>query len=94
MSKHSIAGEFLKNARLRAGLSQRDVADHLKYQSPQYVSNWERGLTTPPGRTLRKLADLYQIPAEELYEVILEHMFELTRESLHHDFFGKRKSRA
>ena len=94
MSKHKLLGDFLRDARINAGLSQRDVSDRLGYQSPQYVSNWERGLTTPPGRTLRKLADLYQIPADELYEVILEHMFERTRENLQKDFFGRRKSKA
>ena len=84
-------------ARLRIPGAERrqllDVADQLGYQSAQYVSNWERGLTTPPGRTLRKLADLYQIPAEQLYEVILEYTLARTREDLEKEYFGNRKSR-
>ena len=78
---------------MRAGLSQKDVADDLGYQSAQYVSNWERGLTTPPGRTLRRLADLYQIPAEELYDVILEFMLKQTRVDLEKEYFGSRRTK-
>ena len=93
MSKDRVLGKFLQDARMRAGLSQKDVADDLGYQRAQYVSNWERGLTTPPGRTLRRLADLYQIPAEELYDVILEFMLKQTRVDLEKEYFGSRRTK-
>lgn len=92
MSKQNL-GRFLQDARIKVGLSQKEVADRLGYQTAQYVSNWERGIATPPGRTLRKLADLYRIPAEELYEVILDFVLAQTRQDLEKEFFGSRKGR-
>lgn len=90
MSKENL-GKFLQDARIKVKLSQKEVADRLGYQTAQYVSNWERGVATPPGRTLRKLADLYRIPAEELYEVILDYVLAQTRQDLQKEFFGSRK---
>ena len=46
-------GPFLKKARSKMGLSQRDVADKLGYTSPQFISNVERGLCSPPLKKLK-----------------------------------------
>lgn len=39
---------YLKEKRKQAGLSQRAFANLLGYSSPQFISNWERGLAAPP----------------------------------------------
>ena len=54
-------GLYLKAKRGAAGLTQRDVAAHLDYTSPQFVSNWERGLIIPPKETTHELRKLYKI---------------------------------
>ena len=38
-------GDYLKSKRENASLSQGDVAKKLKYTSPQFISNWERGIS-------------------------------------------------
>jgi transcriptional regulator with XRE-family HTH domain len=63
--------DYLRQKRLDAGLSQLDVARVLGYASPQFVSNWERGLVSPPLETIAVLIDLYKIPANEVVERIL-----------------------
>lgn len=63
---------FLKSKRVAAGLSQRQVADRLAYTTPQFISNWERGVSHPPIPSLKKLGALYSIPAEELFDVLLK----------------------
>lgn len=63
--------DYLRQKRLDAGLSQLDVARVLGYASPQFVSNWERGLVSPPLETIAVLIDLYKIPANEVVNKIL-----------------------
>ncbi len=91
MKKPSPLAVFLRTARVKAGLSQKQVSDLLGYRSAQFVSNWERGLTTPPGRTLRRLADIYGLPAEALYEVLLEFALRKTEQRLEIEYFGRRR---
>jgi transcriptional regulator with XRE-family HTH domain len=69
---YAIFGEFLKSKRESAGLSQGDVAKKLKYGSPQFISNWERGVAKPPVKTLGKIISLYKIDREELIEGYLK----------------------
>lgn len=66
-------GEFLKSKRENASLSQGDVAKKLKYTSPQFISNWERGVSSPPIKVLKVLSDLYKISSDEVFNLILRH---------------------
>lgn len=73
--------DFLKQKRAATGLSQGDVADKFGYSTPQFVSNWERGVSRPPISVLKKLGDLYKVPSEDLFEVVLnETIIEVTRD--------------
>ena len=65
--------EFLKNKRIERGLSQIDVGRQLKFSSSQFISNWERGLSSPPIKVLKKLVKLYKMDAAEVIELILDH---------------------
>lgn len=72
MATGSQLGDFLKEKRQNAGLSQGDVSKKLGYGTPQFISNWERGISSPPINALKKIASLYNISADELFEVLLE----------------------
>jgi len=63
-------GEFLKNERLKSSLSQAEVSDFLNYSSAQFISNIERGLSSPPLKDLKKLSDLYKIKTNELLKIM------------------------
>lgn len=83
--------DYLRQKRLDSGLSQLDVARVLGYASPQFVSNWERGLVSPPLETIGVLIDLYKIPAGEVIDRILDE----TRDYLEgHLSTRKRKGKA
>lgn len=60
---------FLKEARLKSGLSQQDVAQTLNYTTAQFISNWERGVSAPPIDVLKTLSRLYKVSPQELYEL-------------------------
>lgn len=66
-----MLADFLKQKRVAAGLSQRDVADKLGYTTPQFISNWERGVSQPPINALKRLGEMYKVSADELFEVTL-----------------------
>lgn len=55
----------LKEARKRKGMSQELVAEQLGI-SRQAVTKWESGQSKPNSRNLQALAELYEVPAEEL----------------------------
>jgi transcriptional regulator with XRE-family HTH domain len=58
--------EFLKNKRLNATLTQQQASTLLGYQSSQFLSNLERGLSKPPLPVLFKMCDVYGISEEEM----------------------------
>jgi transcriptional regulator with XRE-family HTH domain len=64
--------DYLKSKRVESGMSQLDVARALGYSSPQFVSNWERGLVSPPLETIAVLIDLYKIPSVDVVDRILD----------------------
>ena len=87
-AKPKTLAESLKQAREDAQLSQRQVADALGYQSAQFISNWERGISSPPMKTLKKLGELYSISAEGLYDILVEDTLRRVENDLHREFYG------
>lgn len=55
----------LKDARVKAGLTQEQVAQEVMV-SRQTISNWENGKSLPDILSIMKLSDLYQISLDEL----------------------------
>ncbi len=85
-------GKFLRERRIKAGLTQMDVASRLEYSTAQFISNWERGISMPPLDTLPKLSGLLKIPPKDLIGVIIsyqEQMVRLSRKQLQGIFKGR-----
>ena len=61
-------GEKLKQARLDAKLSIRQAANKLGYKSHDIIFKWENGKRKPKIENLRKLADAYNVPLQNLLE--------------------------
>lgn len=94
MSTRLKFAHFLRDARVEAGFSQQDVAKRLGYASPQFVSNWERGLSSPPCHVLWQLANLYRVSAEALYDLMLQETLDRIESDLRDQFMsGKPASR-
>lgn len=82
MSDCEGMSEFFREARLRAGLTQWDVAQALGYSSAQYVSNWERGKCGVPLAALADLIRLYRLKRSEVMRLILENERQLLEKFL------------
>ncbi len=69
-----VLGEYLQSKRMKVGLSK------LGYSSPQFISNFERGLCAPPLNKLKMLVQLYDMNGEEVLKLMLkEHERHLRR---------------
>lgn len=64
-------GLWLKEARSRSGLSQGEVSETLGYKSPQFISNWERGLSLPPDHQLTEIVDVYNLKPIDLVDIYI-----------------------
>lgn len=78
-------GGFLRDSRIAAGLSQTEVARALKFKQ-QFISNWERGIASPPLRTLKVIAHLYRVPLSVIQKHLLEDSIERVRSDLKEEF--------
>ena len=59
-------GDYLKEQRLQARLSLRQLADQAGVSNP-YLSQIERGLRKPSAEVLQQLAKALRVSAEQLY---------------------------
>jgi len=61
----------LKTIRIRAGYTQKQVAELLGKDMENRLSRWERGNAAPSVLNLFKLSKLYRVSCEEMYPEIL-----------------------
>lgn len=63
----------LKEFRLKAGLTQKEVVEKLQLQCEARICNWEKGRMYPHITNLFKLSALYHVLPHQLYgELFLE----------------------
>lgn len=63
-SKQGV-GRYIASARRKAGLTQDELAVYLNV-TRQTISNWENGKSQPDIQALKKLADIFSVPVEQL----------------------------
>lgn len=88
--KIASVSEYLRDARVKSGLSQADLSEQLGYTSPQIVSNWERGLCGAPLDKLYDLSDILKLKRNELLDLLLSEQEALLRSKIH----GQKKSKS
>lgn len=81
--KHKGFGQYLRQKRRDAGLSQQNVARALGYSSPQFISNLERGTCPIPLNRIRQFVDLYRIDHDEFVQRFLSEQENILRNYLH-----------
>jgi transcriptional regulator with XRE-family HTH domain len=75
----NIVGSFVKAMRLRAALTQDELARKLSYSSAQFVSNWERGISLPPLDILAKLCVVCRTSPDDLVDVLYSYQEEVLK---------------
>ncbi len=80
-------GRFLKQARLAKGLTLTEVGKALRIKSGQSVWDWENNKGSGvPAEMLLRLAKLYGISADKLYDYLLEFHIQKTRRKVEGSF--------
>lgn len=69
---YAEVGEMLRNARIKKGFTQSDVARLLGYSSAQFISNAERGLCRLPLEAISRLIRLYEMDFEAVIQEFLK----------------------
>lgn len=77
--RRRLVGTFLKEARETARLTQGEVAKSLSYSSPQFISNWERGVSLPPMDILPRLAVMFEVKPRKLIDRLGSYQGELLK---------------
>lgn len=57
---------LIRSTRRGKGLSQKYVGKALGLSSPQFISNWERGIASPPMRHWKRLRQILGIDNDML----------------------------
>jgi len=70
--RKEVIANNLKEYRLKAGLTQKQVATRLGFASEERISHWEKGNNVPNIFNLMKLCKTYEATFEMLYPVRTE----------------------
>lgn len=63
--------DYMSITRYEAGLSQGDVATALGFTSPQFISNWERGVSKIPLMRVRAYCEITNSSVSKLKDRML-----------------------
>lgn len=63
----------IRYLRKRKEMSQEALADYLGYKSYTTIQKWEMGVSEPPIKQLRKMAELFDVDMDDMAKRDLEH---------------------
>jgi transcriptional regulator with XRE-family HTH domain len=86
-------GSYLKEKRLAKGLSQADLSEALGYETAQVVSNWERGIQSPPFEKLVEMCKLLSISRKDILQKLLEEQARVYENSMKRLWSGVNRSK-
>lgn len=84
--QNAILGDFLKSSRVKAGLSQADVAKKIRLSTPQCISNWETGRTSPPMKHIYDICKLYKVDENKLFDLLVDYSVHQTKIKMNEEF--------
>lgn len=79
MKKRSKFARTVRRWRMEVHLTQLEVGralGHSEATGGQFVSNWERGISIPPPKDFRKLAELYGRKLRDFADLYHEYLYE------------------
>jgi transcriptional regulator with XRE-family HTH domain len=69
---HQDLGKLIREYRTKANLTQLDLANKLGYESTQFVSLFERGLSKIPLNVLGQLIVILGIPEKKVMDTLVK----------------------
>ncbi len=59
-------GKNIRHLRIKKGMSQDELAELLQYKSYTTIQKWESGVSEPPIKTLKAIADIFNVDINDL----------------------------
>jgi ribosome-binding protein aMBF1 (putative translation factor) len=72
LSERQKIGQFFRDHRLAAGLSEEQLASELGLQSPEVLTDFETGAQPIPLDTIFAMTNVLNIPPEDVIELIMD----------------------
>ena len=72
-------GKIIRDARLKLGITQRELATKLEYTF-QFVTNWERGASKPPMKVVSKLAKVLKVSEKDIKQEMFDEDLRILKE--------------
>jgi transcriptional regulator with XRE-family HTH domain len=69
---HKDIGLLVREYRTKSGMTQLDLANKLGYESTQFVSLFERGVSKIPFETLGQLIVILGIPEKKILKALVD----------------------
>ena len=69
---NKIVGEILRAHREKAGMTQLELARKIGYDTPQFISLFERGLSKVPVKTIGKISAILKFSEKEICKILLD----------------------
>lgn len=88
---HIELGILIRSYRIKSNLTQLDLSKKLGYDTTQFVSLFERGLSKVPLNTLGKLIVILGIPEKKITDSLVKAYRQNLQEEIS---LGKRKAKA
>jgi len=80
-SRFEVIGTYFKDKRIKSGVSQTELARELGFSTSQMISNWERGICSPPMNAVAIMVDLFRLNKKEVITMLVnEHKREIETE--------------
>lgn len=77
-----MLNKMLKEQRIKKGFSQAEAARKLGYETPQFISIMERGLSKVPMSALRKISKTYGLSIVRLKSAYMSEVVAKTAKEL------------
>lgn len=76
MNSKTKLANLLQQSRLDAGVSQKDLSLLCGWSTPQYVSNFERGLSLPPMQVVELICEAIKLDPKIVYQLMHDSQIE------------------
>lgn len=70
--KYQNQATLVRKLRLAKGLNQGELSKAIGYTNPQFISNWERGISGIPPKTFKKLAKALKVSPRTIAEAYVQ----------------------
>lgn len=87
-------GQFLKKARINAGYSQATIAKKFGYSSPQFISNVERDVCSPPMALFKGLCEVYEVDLQASFNLLKHNEIKRFTEKIESEFKNAKVSKS